>query len=132
MDSLVDEDPLVPVGLFSTKLGSSLYTNIINDSCTSTKQNVNPVAHHRGSSVKVNRSYKMAPCTAAFFSDQRSCDCVQAGSPDYVPARAELSGTSSSKKFPVGGPCSGIEQTKLSSAGPRDQLRTLQWKGGRI
>lgn len=32
MDSLADEDPLVPAGLLSTKLGSSLYTKLISNS----------------------------------------------------------------------------------------------------
>ena len=53
-----------------------------------------------------------------------SCDCAQTGSPDYAPARAELSGTSSSKKLPQheGGPFKlwdRVDQTILSeTTGP--------------
>jgi len=54
MDSLADEDPLVPVaGLLSTKLASSLYTESLATPCVSTEQSVNRTAHHRGRREKV-------------------------------------------------------------------------------
>jgi len=51
MDSLVDEDPLAPAGLLSTKVGSSLYihrTETISGPCSYIKQSADEAAHHRG------------------------------------------------------------------------------------
>lgn len=96
MDSLVDEDPLVPVGLLSIKLGSSLYT----ESHKIHQHLQNNAQMERLTIVGGTRPTKVTRCRLEGTFPQTepgSCDCVPAG-PERITGRVEYSEASLSKK----------------------------------